>query len=63
MSSMTKRLTQLEAVNKSLKLEMRDMAEKNAGLKAQNDSLRLLTSVESVSQLEQLKQDRDKYKK
>jgi len=60
---MTKRLTQLEAVNKSLKLEMRDMAEKNAGLKAQNDSLRLLTSVESVSQLEQLKQDRDKYKK
>jgi len=39
------------------------MAEKNAGLKAQNDSLRLLTSVESVSQLEQLKQDRDKYKK
>ena len=63
MSSMTKRLTQLEAVNKSLKLEMREMAEKNAGLKAQNDSLRLLTSVESVSQLEQLKQDRDKYKK
>jgi hypothetical protein len=63
MSSMTKRLTQLEAVNKSLKLEMRDMAEKNAGLKAQNDSLRLLTSVESVSQLEQLKQDREKYKK
>lgn len=63
MSSMTKRLTQLEAVNKSLKLEMREMTEKNAGLKAQNDSLRLLTSAESVSQLEHIKQDRDKYKK
>lgn len=34
MTQMTKRLTQLEAVNKSLKLEIREMSEKNAGLKA-----------------------------
>ena len=38
------------------------MHEKNAGLKAQNDSLRVLTSADSISTLDALKQERDKYK-
>jgi hypothetical protein len=41
---MTKRLGQLEALNKSLRLEIKEMNEKNVGLKAQNESLRLLTA-------------------
>ena len=48
MTQMTKRLTQLEAVNKSLKLEIREMSDKNFGLKSQNESLRLLTSPEAI---------------
>jgi hypothetical protein len=39
------------------------MSEKNYGLKAQNESLRLLTSPEAVKELSDIKKDRDQYKK
>jgi hypothetical protein len=39
------------------------MSEKNSGLKAQNESLRLLTSPEAVKDLAVIKKDRDQYKK
>ena len=60
---MTKRLTQLEAVNKSLKLEIKEMSEKNHSLKQQNESLKLLTSPDAVKSLDSLRQERDRYKK
>lgn len=62
LTQMTKRLAQLEGVNKSLKLEIREMHEKNAGLKAQNESLRALTSADSIQTLDSLKKERDKFK-
>jgi hypothetical protein len=61
MSSMTKRLSQLEALNKSFRSEIKELSEKNSGLKAQNETLKALTSPEAVQQLESIKKERDKY--
>jgi hypothetical protein len=48
MSSMTKRLAQLENLNKTFKCEIKELTEKNFALKTQNETLRLLTSPESI---------------
>jgi len=56
---MAKRLTQVEALNKSLKLEIKELSEKNQVLKQTNDSLKLLTSPEAIKELEALKRERD----
>jgi len=45
---MTKRLSQLEALNKSFRSEIKELSEKNSGLKAQNEILRTLTSPDAV---------------
>lgn len=47
-SSMTKRLSQLEALNKSFRSEIKELYEKNSGLKAQNETLRALTSPDAI---------------
>jgi len=56
---MAKRLSQVESLNKSLKLEIKELSEKNQALKQTNDSLKLLTSPDSVKELEALKRERD----
>jgi len=60
---MAKRLTQVEALNKSLKLEIKELSEKNQVLKQTNDSLKLLTSPEAIKELEALRRERDQHKK
>lgn len=62
MSSMTKRLAQLENLNKTFKCEIKELTEKNFALKTQNETLRLLTSPESIQSLESIKKEKDSYK-
>lgn len=62
MSSMTKRLAQLENLNKTFKCEIKELTEKNFALKTQNETLRLLTSPESILSLESIKKEKDSYK-
>lgn len=60
---MTKRLQQVESLNKALKSELKEKSTQNIKLQDEIDSLTLLTSADSVKELESLKKERDKYKK
>lgn len=60
---MTKRLTQLEAINKSLKLEIREKSQMVIDLQDENDTLLKVTSAESVKEMDTLKTERDTFKK
>lgn len=41
---------------------MKEKTEQNAGLKAQNEALRMLTNADSEKQLSDLRKERDRYK-
>jgi UBX domain-containing protein 11 len=61
-SSMIKRLQQLEALNQSLKSELKEKNEQVWQLKEQNQLLSKAASADSYSQIAKISQERDKYK-
>ena len=63
MTSMTKRLAQLESLNKSLRSEMAELRDKNFALSEQNQTLRLLTSEEAEQALTDLVKEKNALKK
>ena len=63
MISMTKRLTQLEALNKSLRLEVKEKALQINTLEADNTVLRMSSNEDSLKEISKLRAERDKYKK
>ena len=63
MTSMTRRLAQLESLNKSLKHEVLELHTKNESLTSQNESLRMLTCDEAEKALTDLLSERDSFKK
>ena len=63
MTSMTKRLTQLEQLTKSLRLEVKEQHLKVNALKGENETLRLAADSNSVQEVSEIIQERDKYRK
>ena len=63
MISMTKRLTQLEQLNKNLRLEVKEKALKINTLEADNTVLRMSSNEDSLKEITKLKAERDKLKK
>lgn len=63
MMSMTKRLTQLELLNKNLRLEVKEKSLQINTLEADNTVLRMSSNEDSLKEISKLRIDRDKYKK
>ena len=63
MTSMMQRLSQLESVNKSLRLEAKEKTLQMNSLKTENERLRLANSSESVDNIAKLIVERDNYQK
>lgn len=62
MTQMMQRLSQLESLNKSLRLEMKEKTLQMNSLKTENERLRLANSSESVDNIAKLIVERDNYK-
>ena len=62
MTSMTKRLTQLEGLNKSLRLEVKEKHLQINTLTLENEKLRLASDKNSVKEISEIIQERDKYR-
>ena len=63
MTSMMQRLSQLESVNKSLRLEAKEKTLQMNSLKTENERLRLANSSESVDNIAKLIVERNNYQK
>lgn len=63
MSSMTKRLTQLEGLNQSLRLEVKEKGLQVNTLLLENEKLRLATDSNSVKEISEIIQERDRCRK
>lgn len=61
MTSMMQRLSQLETVNKSLRLEVKEKALQINTLQTENERLRLASSEESADSIAKLIVERDRY--
>lgn len=62
LTSMTKRLTQLESLNQALRLEVKEKGLQINTLMLENEKLRLASDKNSVQEVSQIIQERDKYR-
>ena len=62
MTSMTKRLTQLEGLNTALRLEVKEKHLQINTLTLENEKLRLASDKNSVKEVSEIIQERDKYR-
>ena len=60
---MTRRLTQVEEVNKALRLEVKEKNLQINTLKAENEKLRLASSDEEIDAMARIIVERDHFKK
>jgi len=60
---MTKRLTQLEQLNKALRLEVKEKGLQLNTVNKENEMLRMSTSENTLKEIEDIVQERDMYRK
>ena len=60
---MTKRLAQLEKLNQSLRLEVKEKALEINTLRTENEKLRMTSDSSKLREVTQIMEERDKYKK
>lgn len=63
LTSMTKRLTQLEGLNQALRLEVKEKGLQINTLMLENETLRLASDKNSIKEVSEIIQERDRYRK